>query len=202
MLRLPRHPTTPYVYLCPKDEVTIMSQNSLATFGQAVRRDWGPLSTEVIASVRGHIERLLLAPSTEDWLEDLRRNVPLNKELLRDPQHGFVLQAHTEPAGLYRPPHDHGLSWVIYAVLEGESEMGTYGRCAEADGTTRLVKRDATRMRAGQVQVYLPGDIHDTLCITGPTLLYRFTERDLRMEDREHHRLTRFIERDGVWVAP
>jgi len=185
-----------------RHEVKIMSKNSLQIFGQAVRRDWGPLSTEVIATVRGHMERLLEAAPTEDWLEDLHRNVPLSKELLRDPLHGFILQAHTEPAGLYRPPHDHGRSWVIYAVLEGESEMGTYGRIADADGTIRLVKRGSTRVGPGQVQVYLPGDIHDTRCICGPAQLYRFTERDLKKEDKEHHQLTRFVERNGVWVAP
>jgi hypothetical protein len=179
-----------------------MSKNALEIFWQAVGRDWGPLSTEVITAVCGHVERLLLAAPTEEWLEDLHRNVPPNKELLRDAQHGFVLQAHTEPTGLYRPPHDHGRSWVIYAVLEGESEMGTYGRVDEADGTTRLVKRDSTLVRPGQVQVYLPGDIHDTRCVTGPALLYRFTERDLKKEDKEHRQITRFVERNGVWVAP
>ena len=178
-----------------------MKQNALNTFGQNVSKDWGPLSTEVISAVRGHMETLLHTAATEDWLKSLRHDAPSNRELLRDPQHGFVLQAHTEPAGLYRPPHDHGRSWVIYAVVEGESEMGTYGRVAGVDGAVRLVRRGSTRVHAGQVQVYLPGDIHDTRCIAGPALLYRFTERDLKKEDSAH-KLTRYIERNGVWVAP
>jgi hypothetical protein len=179
-----------------------MSKISLEIFGQAVSRDWGPLSTEIVAAVRGHMERLLQAAPTEEWLEELHRNVPPNRELLRDTQYGFVLQAHTEPTGLYRPPHDHGRSWVIYAVLEGESEMGTYGRIEDADGAIRLVKRGSTRVRPGQVQVYLPGDIHDTRCVVGPALLYRFTERDLKKEEQERRQITRFVERNGVWVAP
>ncbi len=40
--------------------------------------------------------------------------------------------------------------------------MGTYARLEEPDGSVRLVKRGSTRVRPGQVQVYLPGDIHDT----------------------------------------
>lgn len=178
-----------------------MNQNSLNTFGQNISRNWGPLSTELISAVRGHMETLLQAAATENWLKSLHRDAQFNQELVRDPRHGFVLQAHTESTGLYRPPHDHGLSWVIYAVLEGESEMGTYGRVTEANGAVRLVKRDSTRVRPGHMQVYLPGDIHDTLCVAGPALLYRFTERDLKKEDQEH-RMMRFVERDGVWMAP
>ena len=36
------------------------------------------------------------------------------------------------------------------------------------------VKRDPIRVRAGQVKVFLPGDIHDTRCVTGPALLFLF----------------------------
>ena len=50
-------------------------------------------------------------------------------------------------------------------------------------------------------KVYLPGDIHDTRCMAGPALLYRFTERDLK-KDEDHHRITRYVERNGSWVAP
>lgn len=179
-----------------------MSKNSLEIFAQAVKADWGPLSTEVVAAARRHVAQLLGAPATEGWLEDLRRDAPLGRELVRDPDHGFVLLAHTEPAGLYRPPHDHGRSWVIYAVLQGESEMGTYGRVEEADGSVRLVRRDSTLVRPGQVQVYLPGDIHDTRCVRGPAILYRFTERDLKKEDQEAHRITRYVARGDRWYAP
>jgi len=79
--------------------------------------------------------------------------------------------------------------------------MGTYARLEEPDGSFRLVKRGSTRVRPGQVQVYLPGDIHDTLCMAGPALLFRFTERDLKKEDKEEHRVTRYVERDGVWTV-
>ncbi len=179
-----------------------MPTNTLETFAQRVKADWGPLSTEVVAAIQGHIETLLRASPAEGWLADLYRNVPPSHELLRDPQHGFVLLAHTEPTGLYRPPHDHGRSWVIYAVVNGESEMGTYGRVQDQDGAIRLVKRNTTLVKSGQVQVYLPGDIHDTRCIAGPALLYRFTERDLKKEDQEEHRIIRYIERNGAWVSP
>jgi len=174
--------------------------DSLRTFIENARSAWGPLTSELVADCRRHLKGLLKASPSEAWLAALYANAPTNEELYRDPDHGFLLLAHTEHAGLYRPPHDHGRSWVIYAVQQGEIEMGSYARVEDPDGRARLVKRDATVVRAGQVQVYLPGDIHDTLCLTSLALLYRFTERDLRVEDRQARRVTRYVDRDGVWA--
>ncbi|MEO6138106.1 MAG: hypothetical protein ABIP11_05485 [Luteimonas sp.] len=177
-----------------------MTNNSLEAFVEGVRSVWGPLSTEVVSGCREQLQKLLMTPVTEEWLAALHREAPANKELYRDPDHGFVLLAHMENVGLYRPPHDHGRSWVIYAMQQGEIQMETYARIETPDSSTRLVKRDLTLVRPGQVEVYLPEDIHDTRCVTGPALLFRFTERDLRKEDREEHKVTRYIERAGVWT--
>lgn len=178
-----------------------MARNALDTSMEGIQSAWGPLSSEVVAACRGHLEDLLHSSTTEEWLAALHKEAPASRELYRDPTHGFVLLAHTEPAGLYRPPHDHGRAWVIYAVQQGEIEMGTYGRQEAPDGSVRLVKRGSTRVRPGQVQVYLPGDIHDTRCVDGPALLFRFTARDLKKEDQEEHRVTRYVERDGAWTV-
>lgn len=176
------------------------TQSSLSAFIEAARSAWGPLSSELVAECRGQLQTLLRASPEEAWLATLHQQQPANAELYRDPTHGFLLLAHTEPAGLYRPPHDHGRGWVIYAMQHGEIEMGTYARITAPSGEVRLVKRDSTVMRAGEVQVYLPGDIHDTRCLTSSALLFRFTERDLRIEDREEHRVTRYVERNGIWT--
>lgn len=178
-----------------------MARHALGRFIEGVRPIWGQLSSELIAEVRAHLERLLEAPATEDWLAELHHTAPTNAELYRDPEHGFVLLAHTERAGLYRPPHDHGRSWVMYAVQRGEIEMGAYGRLEDPAGNVRLVKRGATLLRPGDVQVYLPGDIHDTRCMSDSALLYRFTERDLRVEDKSEHRITRYVQKGGVWTT-
>jgi predicted metal-dependent enzyme (double-stranded beta helix superfamily) len=175
--------------------------NSLQTFIEGTASVWGPLTSELVAECRQQLQDLLKASTSEDWLAALLADGPASQELYRDPRHGFVLLAHTEQAGLYRPPHDHGRAWVIYAIQQGEVEMGTYARVEDADGQVRLVKRDTTVVRAGQVQVYLPGDIHDTRCLTGTALLFRFTERDLRIEERLAHRVTRYAERDGIWTT-
>jgi hypothetical protein len=178
-----------------------MDRNAIERSIEGIQSIWGPLSTEVVAGARRHLEQLLEAPATAEWLAALHREAPANREMYRDPARGFVLLAHTEHAGLYRPPHDHGRGWVIYAMQQGEIEMGTYARIEAPDGSVKLVRRDSTLVRPGQVQVYLPGDIHDTRCVTGPALLYRFTERDLKQEDNEEHRVTRYVERNGVWTV-
>lgn len=179
-----------------------MSRNTLETSIEGIRAAWGPLSTEVVAACQLQLENLLKAPVTEPWLSALHSEAPANKELYRDPEHGFVLLAHSEYAGLYRPPHDHGRGWVIYAMQQGVIEMGTYGRIGRPDDGAKLVKRNSTAVQPGQVQVYLPGDIHDTRCVAGPALLFRFTERDLKKEEKEDHRVTRYFERDGAWFTP
>jgi hypothetical protein len=166
-----------------------------------IRSDWGPLSTQVVWDSRGHLSDLLKTSPAEDWLAALHREEPASQELYRDPEHGFVLLAHNEVAGLYRPPHDHGRGWVIYALQRGEIEMRTFARIETPDGNVQLVLRDSTRVRPGQVQVYLPGDIHDTRCVSGPALLFRFTERDLKREDKVERRVTRYVERDGAWTV-
>lgn len=178
-----------------------MAKDTFETSIEGIRSVWGPLSTDVVAGCRQHLEDLLKAPATEEWLAALHSEAPANQELYRDRAQGFVLLAHTEHPGLYRPPHDHGRGWVIYAIQQGEIEMGTYARTEGPDGSVKLVKRNSTLVRPGQVQVYLPGDIHDTRCITGPALLFRFTERDLKKEDKEDHKVTRYVERNGVWTV-
>lgn len=176
--------------------------NALEHFIASVRNDWGPLTSDLAAKTRAHMQKLASASSDEPWLKALIEEQPANQELYRDPDHGFVLLAHTEQNGLYRAPHDHGRSWVIYAVQHGAIDMGGYARIADEGRAAHLVKRDATIVRAGMAQLYLPGDIHDTHCVADTTLLFRFTERDLKLEDKRDHRITRYVDAGGVWTAP
>lgn len=178
-----------------------MEQSALATFVDDVRDAWGPIGTDLVEHTRAAMDRLSRADAHEHWLASLLDERPATRELHRDPVHGFMLLAHGEQAGLYRPPHDHGRAWVCYAVQSGELEIGTYARIGAGEGS-RLVRRETHVLRPGYARLYLPGDIHDTRCLTEKALVFRFTERDLRHEDQVEHRLTRFVERDGEWVGP
>ena len=179
-----------------------MPTNSLAKFIAGVRSDWAPISTAVVAQCRQHLAELTLADASEEWLAALHAGHEASRDLHRDPAHGFMLIAHHEPQGLYRPPHDHGRAWVVYGVHSGELEVGTYATVSDAAGEVRLVRRDMHVLRPGEARAYLPGDIHDTRCLSATALLFRFTERDLRHEDQVERRLTRFVKRGGEWALP
>jgi hypothetical protein len=159
-----------------------MAQDSLHRFIESVSATWGPLTSELVARSRHYMAQLLAAPAAEGWLAALHADAPDSRELYRDPR-DFLLLAHTEPAGLYRAPHDHGRGWVIYAVQRGEMESATYRRVHDLHGSAHLVKRESVVLRAGDIRVFLPGDIHDTRCTTGPMTYFRFTSRDLKKED-------------------
>ncbi len=94
---------------------------SFNTSIEGIKSVWGPLSSEVVAACRGHLEDLLKAPPTEKWLEALHSEAPTNKELYRDPTTASCCLAHTEHAGLYRPPHDHGRAGSSMPSSKGKS---------------------------------------------------------------------------------
>ena len=178
-----------------------MSHNSLTRFVAAVQSDWGSIGTPLIAATRRRLAALTLVDPAEHWLESLLTARPGAQELHRNAVHRFMLLAHAESAGLYRPPHDHGRAWVVYAVQSGALEVDTYARVTGPDGRVRLVRRDTSVLLPGEARAYLPGDIHDTRCIED-AILFRFTERDLRHEDRVEHQVTRFVEAGGEWTVP
>ena len=178
-----------------------MANGSLDRFTSTVRRAWGPLSSELVSTTRAALAQLTQAGTAEPWLDGLIGEKPAARELYRDSDHGFVLLAHTENAGLFRPPHDHGRAWVVYAVQSGALEIRTYAKITGPDGRPQLVLRDETQLRPGDARTYLPGDIHDTRCLSDTAILFRFTERDLRHEDQVERKVTRFVEREGVWTT-
>lgn len=179
-----------------------MTSDSLDSFVTAIRAAWGPISSELVSTCRQGLETLVRADPAEAWLAALLAERPASRELHRDPTSGFMLLAHNENEGLYRPPHDHGRAWVVYGIQSGELEIRTYAKVAGPSGEPRLVLRDTGVLKPGEARAYLPGDIHDTRCLTGSAMLFRFTERDLRREDQVERKLTRFVEKGGHWTVP
>lgn len=162
-----------------------MKQDSLNKFIESIRPIWGELDSNLVAKSQIFLEELTKASHSEPWLMELQRTLRGSQELYRDPNHGFILMAHREEKGLYRAPHDHGNGWVLYSVQSGEMEMGTYGRIREARSEPRLVRREVYRVRQGESRVYLPGDIHDTKCISDSVLMFRLTSCDLELEKQQ-----------------
>lgn len=153
-----------------------MDSEWMNQFVAKIKESWGPLSTEVVADSRISLEQLARAVKEKQLGSGLLGD-DSSAELYRDPKYGFVLTIYAEEEGQYRAPHDHGAGWVVYAVAEGAVEMGTY--------SPSLVRRDSTRMTNGDAKVFLPGDIHDTLCLSGRAVILRLTSVDLKKEDAE-----------------
>jgi hypothetical protein len=179
-----------------------MSPTSLECFVDAASSAWSAGGSGRVEICRDALMKLASADEGEPWLAGLLAEKPASRELYRHAAHGFVLLAHTENEGLYRSPHDHGRAWVVYAVQSGALEVGTYEKVVGPAGDVRLVERDRSVIHAGEARAYLPGEIHDTRCISETALLFRFTERDLRHEDQVEGKVTRFVMRDGHWIAP
>jgi predicted metal-dependent enzyme (double-stranded beta helix superfamily) len=160
-----------------------MKNSSLDNFIAEVTKAWGTFNSKTVADCTRLVESLARSSANEAWAAELRER-PQEKELYRDPERGFVLMAHTAQKGQYRPPHDHGTGWVIYAVQSGEMEMSTYRRAVTPRGELHLVRRETYRLLPGDCKTYLPEDIHETLCLSEDAILLRFTSCDLKEEER------------------
>lgn len=168
-----------------------MQNTGLQSFISNVRQLWSGLNTETVEAVRQLLVTLTQTPPTEAWLQQILTERPAATELYRDPDHGFMLLAHTEEQGMYRQPHNHGAGWVFYAVQSGEMAMTTYQQVSTADGSSHLVSRGSDIMQPGQCRVFLPGDIHDTRCLTTGFVQFRLTSTDFS-EEIKQGRLLRF----------
>jgi len=178
-----------------------MSITAIDSFARAAASAWPAGGDQLIETCRGALASLAKSDCAEPWLRQLHDEKPASRELYRSLDHGFVLLAHTEREGIYRPPHDHGRAWVVYAVQSGELEVGTYVNEAEPGARPMLVENGRSIIRPGEARAYRTGDIHDTRCLSDTALLFRFTERDLRHEDLVEGKLTRFVSRDGRWTT-
>lgn len=168
-----------------------MQNTALENFITQVKTAWSGLNTETVGSVRQLLINLTKAAADDAWLQQILQQKPAAQELYRDAEHGFILLAHTEEKDTYRQPHNHGAGWVFYAVLSGEMAMNTYQQVTKVNGETHLVSRGTDVMQAGQCRVFLPGDIHDTKCLSEGFVQLRLTSTDFQKEMQEG-RLVRF----------
>lgn len=156
-----------------------MNKDPLTKFIESLRQIWRPLDSNLIVQSQSVFQELLADPAF------VAGNRHENKKLYQDPDHGFILLMHTEEKGLYRPPHDHGDGWVVYGVVKGEIEMGTYKRLKDTQNAPRLVRHAKEQLKQGDSRIYLPGDIHDTKCLSASILMLRLTSCDLETEKQQ-----------------
>lgn len=89
-------------------------------------------------------------------------NCKPRKVLYEDPDLGFCVCGHVYPKGGNGAPHDHGPSWAIYGVAEGDTEMTDWKIVKEgSDSSPILVEPERSYvMQPGDAHFYDVGDVH------------------------------------------
>jgi hypothetical protein len=122
----------------------------------------------------------------EDFCKNLlEKKDQLNQgmELHRDQDHGFILLAYIELKDMYRIPHNHGNSWVLYGVVDGVIQMRNYLNLSKKDGDQQLTLKNSEILKAQDCRVYYPGEIHDTKALSDEVIILRLTSSDLKVEE-------------------
>lgn len=158
--------------------------HKLNSFISETRSAWESINIESLLKIRSLVENLAKNESFRKSLQENAGDILKGIELYRDEEHGFVLLAYTESKGTYRMPHNHGNGWVVYAVVDGIVEMGNYINLVQASGLSKLILKNTDNMTTGDSNIYYPGDIHDTRCMSENAIILRLTSCDLKEEDR------------------
>jgi hypothetical protein len=94
--------------------------------------------------------------------QGIRRQAPDARELqaapgaLRGSETGFCVCGHVYMKPAHGEPHDHGSSWAIYGLAEGDTEMTDWKVVRKGDGTS------PTLVEPEKVYVLRPGDATST----------------------------------------
>jgi predicted metal-dependent enzyme (double-stranded beta helix superfamily) len=86
------------------------------------------------------------------------------KTIYRDPKVGFQVMIHHQRPGRRGAPHDHGVSWAIYGVARGHTDMTEWRRLDDGSkpGHARIEPMPTYRLDVGQTAAYGPHVIHNT----------------------------------------
>jgi hypothetical protein len=84
------------------------------------------------------------------------------KVLYEDPELGFCICGHVYMQPAHGEPHDHGSSWAIYGLAEGDTEMTDWKIVKKGDGASpTLVEVDHRYvLRPGDAHFYDVGVVH------------------------------------------
>lgn len=91
-----------------------------------------------------------------------RRTVWESYLLFEHPELRYVVTALIHPPGWLGPPHEHGPTWTVYGVFEGEEVIRRYERVDEGarEGYAELRETRSLAARPGTVDWIHPGEIH------------------------------------------
>ena len=84
------------------------------------------------------------------------------KVLYEDPDLGFCICGHVYPGAAKGAPHDHGPSWAIYGLAEGDTEMTDWEIVRPGNGDAPILVKPVRSyaMKPGDCHYYAAGDVH------------------------------------------
>ncbi|MBV9834948.1 MAG: hypothetical protein JO055_11100 [Alphaproteobacteria bacterium] len=84
------------------------------------------------------------------------------KVLYEDPELGFCICGHVYEKPAHGSPHDHGPSWAIYGLAEGDTEMTDWRIVKKGDETSPSLVEPVTSyvMKPGDAHFYDVGVVH------------------------------------------
>ena len=145
-------------------------------------------------AVADHMENLLAVPG---WLEE-KLNLPEEGgfgryDLHQDqedgaPDPGFLLMCSVQKPDQDNLPHDHGAAWVVYGVYQGAIKQTKWRWFYPGEGveSPRIQVTGDFIQDDGKVAFFLPGEIHDTVNISGGRALV------VRLESQKLTEVTRY----------
>ena len=109
------------------------------------------------------------------------------KVLYEDPELGFCICGHVYEGAAAGAPHDHGSSWAIYGLAEGDTEMTDWRIVKRGEGESpNLVTPAKTYvLKPGDSHFYDVGVVHSPKR-EGPTKLVRIEGKNLDHVKRSH----------------
>jgi len=109
------------------------------------------------------------------------------KVLYEDPELGFCICGHVYEGAAAGAPHDHGSSWAIYGLAEGDTEMTDWRIVKRGEGESpNLVTPAKTYvLKPGDSHFYDVGVVHSPKR-EGPTKLVRVEGKNLDHVKRSH----------------
>ena len=124
----------------------------------ALKANPGPGGRE---RVRGLLEKLL---AEKDFLAEHVLSAPPGRHTLyEDPELGFVVLNHVNPAAGKSPPHDHGASWAVYGQATHYTDMTEWRRTAGDEGAAGPASLEVARryrLEPGHAGIYDIRAIH------------------------------------------
>jgi hypothetical protein len=124
----------------------------------ALKADAGPAGKQAVCAIvsKALLDKAFVAQHLT--AEECRPR----KVLYEDPELGFCVCGHVYTTAAIGEPHDHGSSWAIYGLAEGDTEMVDWRVVKKGEGAIpTLVEPDKSYvLRPGDAHFYDVGVIH------------------------------------------